>query len=259
MNTWLNLTNRAGKSTLVNLLCRLYDSTKGKLLINGHNVEEYDPSELRKHIAVLFQEKCRPPFPINLTRTAFLNGFSIRENVGIGQVDRLQDDKALLTALSTSGLKNFIQTLPNHLDTKLGRPLEDELSRTHNSLGLSPHPDAEYISPSGGQMQRLALARAFMRISSADLLILDEPSSNLDPEAEYELFRNIREVRRGKTTIFITHRFNTVRIADRILVLEEGMVKEFGAHEELMKIPGGRYRYLYSLQKKGYQDIRCGV
>jgi ATP-binding cassette subfamily B protein len=105
-------------------------------------------------------------------------------------------------------------------------------------------------------MQRIALARAFMRISEAGLLILDEPSSNLDPEAEFDLFKNIKKYRPRKTTIFITHRFNTVRMADKILVLEHGTVTEFGSHEELMRIPEGRYRYLYSLQKDGYQDIR---
>jgi len=186
---------------------------------------------------------------------AFLNGFSIRENVGIGKVDRLQDDEALFSAISTSGLTDFIRTLPKNLDTKLGRPVDDELSRVNGSLG-APHLSDDFITPSGGQMQRLALARAFMRISEAGLLILDEPSSNLDPEAEYEMFRNIKKFRKGKTTIFITHRFNTVRIADRILVLESGSVREFGSHEELMSIPGGRYKYLYSLQKDGYQDIR---
>src|SRR5436190_2389003 len=188
---------------------------------------------------------------------AFLNGFSIRENVGIGQVDRLQDDEALLSAISTSGLTEFIRTLPKNLDTKLGRPIDDELNRITSSLGLTkPTTSDDFILPSGGQMQRIALARAFMRISEAGLLILDEPSSNLDPEAEYDLFKNIKKFRRGKTTIFITHRFNTVRIADRILVLEHGKVTEFGSHEELMRISGGRYRYLYSLQKNGYQDIR---
>jgi len=228
-------------------------------MINGHNVEEYDPTELRKHIAVLFQEKCKS-VPMMLLTIAFLNGFSIRENVGIGEVDRLRDDEALLSAISASGLSDFIKALPNNLDTKLGRPVDDELSRITNSLGLNNHHNNDdFITPSGGQMQRLALARAFMRISSAGLLILDEPSSNLDPEAEYDLFKNIKKFRKGKTTIFITHRFNTVRIADRILVLEDGMVNEFGPHEELMQIPGGRYRYLYSLQKMGYQDIRCGV
>ena len=186
-----------------------------------------------------------------------MNGFSIRENVGIGQIDRLQDDDALLSAISTSGLTDFIRTLPKYLDTKLGRPVEDEFRRITGSLGLAKQPTTEeFISPSGGQMQKIALARAFMRISEAGLLILDEPSSNLDPEAEYDLFKNIKRFRRGKTTIFITHRFNTVRIADRILVLEHGRVKEFGSHEELMSIPGGRYRYLYSLQKDGYRDIR---
>jgi ATP-binding cassette, subfamily B, bacterial len=190
---------------------------------------------------------------------AFLNGFSIRENVGIGQVDRLQDDDALYTAIGTSGLADFIHNLPKHLETKIGRAVDDELTRITKSLGLSKDSDNdEFISPSGGQMQKIALARVFMRISEAGLLILDEPSSNLDPEAEYELFKNIKKFRRGKTTIFITHRFNTVRIADRILVLENGRVKEFGSHENLMKIPGGRYRHLYGLQKNAYQDIRAG-
>jgi ABC-type multidrug transport system fused ATPase/permease subunit len=188
---------------------------------------------------------------------AFLNGFSIRENVGIGQIDRLQDNEALWSAITTSGLTEFVEALPKYLETKLGRPVDDELSRISNSLGLTkPTTSDDFISPSGGQMQRIALARAFMRISEAGLLILDEPSSNLDPEAEFDLFKNIKKFRRGKTTIFITHRFNTVRVADRILVLEHGKVTEFGAHEELMRIAGGRYRYLYSLQKNGYQDIR---
>lgn len=172
-------------------------------------------------------------------------------------MDRLQDNDALLSAISTSGLTDFIRSLPKSLDTKLGRPVDDELSRITNSLGLTKPPTSDdFISPSGGQMQRIALARVFMRISQAGLVILDEPSSNLDPEAEYDLFKNIKKFRRGKTTIFITHRFNTVRIADRILVLEHGKVMEFGSHEELMRITGGRYRYLYSLQKNGYQDIR---
>ena len=186
-----------------------------------------------------------------------MNGFSIRENVGIGHIDRLQDNDALSAAISTSGLAEFIRTLPNNLETKLGRPVDDELNRINGSLGLAKLavPNDEFISPSGGQMQRIALARAFMRISEAGLLILDEPSSNLDPEAEYDLFRNIKKFRRGKTTIFITHRFNTVRMADRIMVLESGRVTEFGSHDELMRSPGGRYRYLYSLQKNGFQDI----
>jgi len=208
-----------------------------------------------KGISQSFFKKNVLPTRVRSNGIAFLNGFSIRENVGIGKVDRLQDDEALFGAISTSGLADFIRNLPKHLDTKLGRPVDDELSRVNGSLG-APHLTEDFITPSGGQMQRLALARAFMRITEAGLLILDEPSSNLDPEAEYEMFRNIKKFRKGKTTIFITHRFNTVRIADRILVLESGCVREFGSHEELMSIPGGRYKYLYSLQKDGYQDIR---
>jgi ATP-binding cassette, subfamily B, bacterial len=152
-----------------------------------------------------------------------------------------------------------MKTLPQSLDTKLGRAVEDELSRITKSMGLRvrrPHEEA-FVAPSGGQIQRIALARVFMRMSSSDLLILDEPSSNLDPDAEYDLFKNVKKFREGKTTIFITHRFNTIRIADRILVLEDGKVKEFGAHEELMKIPGGRYQHLYTIQKNGFRDIRC--
>lgn len=186
-----------------------------------------------------------------------MDGFSIRENVGIGQIDRLQDEEALLEAVSTSGLIDFIRNLPKALDTKLGRPVDDELSRISGALGLSLNASTDdFISPSGGQLQRIALARVFMRIKEAGLLILDEPSCNLDPEAEFDLFRNIKKFRKGKTTIFITHRFNTVRVADRILVLENGQVSEFGTHDELMKTPDGRYRYLYGLQKEGFQGIR---
>jgi ATP-binding cassette, subfamily B, bacterial len=188
--------------------------------------------------------------------SAFLNGFSIRENIGIGQIEQLRDDKVLLNAISTSGLTEFIRTLPNDLETRLGRPVDDELSRITSSLGLNNPLGDEFVEPSGGQMQRIALARAFMRISEADLLILDEPSSNLDPEAEFGLFNTIKKFRRGKTTLFITHRFNTVGVADRIMVLENGRVTEFGSHQELIEIPGGRYRYLHGLQKGGFQDIQ---
>ena len=188
---------------------------------------------------------------------AFLDGFSIRENIGIGQVDRLQDDDALFSAISTSGLSDFIRNLPNSLETRLGRPVDDELSRISGALGLTlDTATKEFISPSGGQLQRIALARVFMRIKEAGLLILDEPSCNLDPEAEFELFKNIKKYRKGKTTIFITHRFNTVRVADRILVLEQGRVSEFGTHDELMRLHDGRYQYLYGLQKDGFQAIR---
>jgi ABC-type multidrug transport system fused ATPase/permease subunit len=195
-----------------------------------------------------------PRIPVWLV--AYLDGFSIRENVGIGQVDHLQDEEALLSAISTSGLTDFIRNLPNRLDTKLGRPVDDELCRISGILGLAKtSPSDDFIIPSGGQLQRIALARAFMRIKSAGLLILDEPSCNLDPVAEFELFKNIKKFRKGKTTLFITHRFNTVRMADRILVLEQGKVSEFGSHEELMKL-AGRYKYLYNLQKDGFRDIR---
>jgi ATP-binding cassette, subfamily B, bacterial len=151
-------------------------------------------------------------------------------------------------------LTEFIAQLPRNLETKLGRPVDDEYSRTISALGATSASD-EFVTPSGGQLQRIALARVFMRIKEAELLILDEPSCNLDPEAELELFKNIKRLRNGKTTIFVTHRFNTVRIADRILVLEQGRVSEFGTHDELIKLPGGRYRYLDGLQKSGFYQM----
>jgi len=248
----------AGKSTLVNLLCRLYDPSRGKLLINNRPIQHYDPKELRKHIAVLFQERCTTLIGYPSHFIAFLEGFSVRENVGIGQVDRIDDDEALFTALSSSGLADFIRELPKSLDTKLGRPADNELTRINSILGPNAKQrstDDGFISPSGGQLQRLALARVFMRIREASLLILDEPSCNLDPEAEVELFKNIKRFRKGKTTIFITHRVNTVRIADRILVLEQGRVSEFGTHDELIKLPGGKYRYFDSLQRDALQGM----
>jgi ABC-type multidrug transport system fused ATPase/permease subunit len=211
------------------------------------------------NILRFFSKRNVCPHDDEIHSLAMLNGFSIRENVGIGQVDRIEDENALLSVLSTCGLEEFIRELPKRLDTKVGRPIDDELSRAHRSLGLTkstsamPYDD-EFILLSGGQLQKLALARAFMRISEAGLLILDEPSSNLDPEAEFALFKNIKKFRQGKTTIFITHRYNTVRIADRIMVLEHGSIRECGTHEELMQIPNGRYQFLYTLQTGGFGD-----
>ena len=211
--------NGAGKTTLVKLLARLYDPQEGQVLIDGRDVRDYDPDELRNEFGVLFQDYVTYQF-------------SARENIGVGRVDRLDDTPAIASAAVKSGASSVIEHLPQGYDTVLGKWFDGG------------------VNLSGGEWQKVALGRAFMR--EAQILILDEPSAALDARAEFELFSRLQELAHGRTAIFISHRFSTVRRADRILVFEQGRLIESGRHEELVAL-GGRYAELFNLQAASYR------
>jgi ABC-type multidrug transport system fused ATPase/permease subunit len=210
--------NGAGKSTLIKLLMRLYDPSEGAILYGGVDLRDMDARDLRDRIGVLFQDFVRYQFTAG-------------ENIGLGWVPALGDRARIERAVDDGGARPVIEQLPQKLDTMLGGWFEEghELS--------------------GGQWQKIALARAFMRDS--EVLVLDEPTAALDAEAEFELFRRLQELARDRTAILISHRFSTVRQADRIAVLRDGRVEELGTHEELLQ-RNGRYAHLFKLQASGY-------
>jgi ATP-binding cassette subfamily B protein len=211
--------NGAGKTSLVKLLLRFYDADKGSVRIGGVDLKEVDPEDLRHRIGILFQD--------------FTNyELSARENVNLGDVTRSSDDDAVLAALESARAADIVKGLRDGLDAKVGRLFEGG----HDL--------------SGGEWQRLALARLIYR--DADIWILDEPTSALDPEAEAGIFAELREQLEGRIGIVISHRFSTVRIADRIAVIGDGRVTELGTHEELLAL-GGRYAHLFELQAAGYR------
>ena len=211
--------NGAGKTTVVKLLLRLYDPSAGRVLVDGADMRDYDPVQLRTVFGVVFQDFVR----YELTAG---------ENVGVGRVDALGDDKRLLAAAARAGAADLVRTLPQGLHTPLGRAFGGrELS--------------------GGEWQKLALARAFVR--DAQVLVLDEPTAALDIQTEFDLYLRLRELTRGKATLLISHRFSTVRMADRILVLADGAIREEGSHEHLMA-HGEEYARLYQLQAAQYHD-----
>lgn len=211
--------NGAGKTTLVKLLTRLYDPDEGEILINGHNIREYNLEGLRQHIGVIFQDFVR----YHLTAS---------ENIGIGRLEAIEKRDSIEQSAQKSGADKVIEKLSNGYDTMLGRWFKDG------------------VQLSGGEWQKVALGRAFMR--DARLLILDEPTSALDPQAEYDIFTRFRHLTTGKTAIFISHRFSTVRLADRIIVIEHGRVLEIGSHQELIA-QDGRYAELFNLQAEAYR------
>ena len=211
--------NGAGKTTIVKLLARLYDPTEGRILLDGYDLREYDLTDLRRHIGVIFQDFVR-------------FHFTAGENIGAGQIEAADDRSRIHQAAERSLADRIIQRLPQGYDQPLGK-------RFHEGADLS-----------GGEWQKIAIARAYMR--DADVLILDEPTAALDARSEYEVFQRFRDLSLGKTAILISHRFSTVRMADRILVLEDGHVVESGSHEELVT-SGGRYAELFELQASGYR------
>lgn len=211
--------NGAGKSTLVKLLLRFYDADRGSVRVGGVDVKEMDPDALRGRIGVLFQDYTNYEL-------------SIRENVVMGRPDGKVDDERVMKALRDSRSEWLVKKMPKGLDSKVGRLFDGG----HDL--------------SGGEWQRLALARIMYR--NADIWILDEPTSSLDPEAEAGIFAELKENLRGRIGIVISHRFSTVRIADRIAVIAQGRVTELGTHQELVAAKG-RYAQLFDLQAAGYR------
>jgi len=211
--------NGAGKTTLVKLLARLYDPTEGRIRIDGIDLREFDPQEVRARVGVIFQDYVK----YQLT---------VRENVGFGRVEAMADEARIKRAAAAAGADGVIEALPQGYDTPLGRWFVDG-----QELSI-------------GQWQKVAIARAFMR--DADLLILDEPTSSLDVRSEYEVFQAFGELTEGKMAVLISHRFSTVRMAGRIVVIEDGCVIEGGSHDELV-LKGGRYAELFDMQAASYR------
>ena len=211
--------NGVGKTTLVKLLARFYDPTDGVILLDGRDLRDHDPKELHQHIGVIFQD--------------FVHyDLSARENIGFGQVDRLKDPEKIAEAARKGGATDIVNKLPRGMDTILGKTLD------------------EGVDLSGGEWQKMALSRAFMR--QAQVLILDEPTAALDAFAEYELHRQFNELTTGKMTIFISHRFSTVRMARHILILRNGRLVEQGSHEEL-RDSEGLYAEMFNTQADYYR------
>ena len=210
--------NGSGKTTLIKLLCRFYEINQGEIKVNGTDIRNLDLDELRKQISVVFQEFGR-------------YDLSISENIALGDLNALHNENQINHAVRSAKLETTIAELTEGLDTMLG-------------------PEWGGIDFSGGQWQRVALARAFMR--QAGLMILDEPSAALDIRAEYDIFQQFKKLTHGKTVIMISHRFSTVRMADRILVLKNGKIVEEGSHETLLK-KNGEYAKMFRLQAKSFQ------
>jgi ATP-binding cassette, subfamily B, bacterial len=211
--------NGTGKTTLAKLLARLYDPTRGAILLDGVDLRDYSVEDLRREIGVIFQDYVR-------------YDMSVKENIGLGRIEELSNAERVQLAARKSLAEPLIATLPMGYDQMLGRRFE-------HGVDLST-----------GQWQKIALARAYMR--DAQVLILDEPTASLDPRAEYEAFLRFSELTLGRIAVLISHRFSTVRMAHRILVLAEGAIQEQGTHEQLLSL-GGRYAALFEMQAAGYR------
>lgn len=211
--------NGAGKTTLIKLLTRLYDPSEGRIILDGKDLRDISSDWLQKYIGVIFQDFVHYHLPA-------------RDNIGFGQADRLHDQERIERAADMSGAHRLIRDLPQGYDTVLGRHFQEG-----HQLSI-------------GEWQKVALGRAFMR--EAQVLILDEPTASLDVRSEYEIFRKFSELAAGKTAVLISHRFSTVRMADRIVVLEGGRIVEEGSHPELMA-KGGLYATLFNMQAEGYR------
>jgi len=211
--------NGAGKTTLVKLLARLYDPTEGRILLDGFDLREYDIAELRLEIGIIFQD--------------FIHyQMSLAQNIAVGNIEKKENRDLIIHAAEQSLADSVAERFATKYDQALGRRFN------------------EGVDLSGGEWQKVALARAYMR--DAQLLILDEPTAALDARAEYQVFQRFSELTKGKSAVLISHRFSTVRMADRILVLERGEMTELGSHEELLEL-GGSYAELFQLQAQGYR------
>jgi ATP-binding cassette subfamily B protein len=214
--------NGSGKTTLAKILCGLYQPTSGRILWDGVDVAGSDPVELRRGITAIFQDFAHYDLPA-------------RDNIALGDHGRADDGAAVRRAAAMAGVDSLLTGLPDGYDTRLSRSY-------HGGTELSI-----------GQWQRVALARAFFR--DAPFLVLDEPTASLDASAEYELFGRIRALQRGRAVLLISHRFSSVRSADRIYVMDRGVVVESGSHSELLRRQG-RYAEMFSLQASAYVDGR---
>ena len=211
--------NGQGKTTIVKLITRLYDPTEGQILLDGVDLREYDLEDLYRETGVIFQDFMRYEM-------------TARENIAVGKIEELENLRALEAAAQKSLANEVIARLAGHYDQMLGRRFEGG------------------VDLSGGEWQKLALARAYLR--DAQLLILDEPTAALDARSEYQVFQRFAELTAGKMALFISHRFSTVRMADRIVVLENGRIAEEGSHAELAS-RGGRYAEMFELQAASYR------
>ncbi len=210
--------NGAGKTTLVKLLARLYEPTEGRILLDGIDLREYELADLRKNVSIIFQDYMK--FQLEA-----------RENIAVGDIESLENQANIEQSALKSLADTVIEKLPGQYQQMLGKRF----------LGG--------VELSGGEWQKIALARAYM--GDAQLMILDEPTSALDARAENEVFIRFAELMVGRSAVLISHRFSTVRMADRILFLENGSMLELGSHEELME-KDGKYASLFRLQAKGY-------
>ncbi|MGN6739750.1 ABC transporter ATP-binding protein [Dyella sp.] len=211
--------NGAGKTTLVKLLSRLYDPDEGRILLDGHPLTEYDLEDLRLNIGVIFQDFVR-------------YYFNAADNIAVGRIEARGDEPRIADAAHRSLADQVIARLPKGYAQMLGKLFKGG------------------VDLSGGEWQKIAIARAYMR--DAPLLVLDEPTAALDARSEYEVFQRFKELSHGKTAVIISHRFSTVRMADRIIVLQHGAIEEVGTHEELLAA-GGHYAELFELQAAGYR------
>lgn len=211
--------NGAGKTTLVKLLTRLYDPDEGRILLDGHDLREYDLEALRGSMGVIFQDFVR-------------YNFTARDNIAVGRIDARDDQARIERAAHASQADDVVAGLAAGYDQRIGK-------RFKNGVELS-----------GGEWQKIAIARAYMR--EAEVLILDEPTAALDARAEFEVFQRFKELSHGKTAVLISHRFSSVRMADRIFVLAGGGIEDIGTHEELVAKPG-LYSELFELQAAGYR------
>ncbi len=211
--------NGAGKTTIIKLLVRLYDPEEGHVFLDGRDLREYEVEDLRRQISVIFQD---------FVRYAFL----FRENIGVGDVARIDDYERINDAAHHSLASGVARRLERGFDQQLGREFEGG------------------VELSGGEWQKVALARAYVR--EAQVVVLDEPTAALDARGEYDVFRRVTELAQDKITLIISHRFSTVRVADRIVVLKRGRLVEQGTHESLLSL-GGEYAELFNLQAAGYR------
>jgi ATP-binding cassette subfamily B protein len=211
--------NGEGKTTIVKLMTRLYDPTEGQILLDGVDLREYDLEDLHREVGVIFQDFMRYEM-------------TARENVAVGRIEEINNMDLLQAAARKSMADGVIDRLPGSYEQMLGRRFE------------------QGVDLSGGEWQKIALARAYLR--DAQLLILDEPTAALDARSEFEVFRRFAELTAGKMALFISHRFSTVRAADRILVLANGKIAEEGTHDQLASL-GGRYAEMFEMQASSYR------